>query len=124
MEDHNKDLQPNNVLHGVRLKDMLVYLEKNLGWEKMGEKINIKCFTTNPSMGSSLTFLRRTTWAKNAVQQLYADTINKIDRPISIAPPPKVKKINVKEAMKKDDDGMKSIGDLVKKYGGGKDKSS
>jgi uncharacterized protein (DUF2132 family) len=69
-QEEKKD-QPNNAVHGVKLRPMLVYLEKELGWEEMGKRININCFTTNPSMGSSITFLKRNSWAKNEVQELF-----------------------------------------------------
>ena len=59
--------QVNNPLHGVKLKDMLKQMEKYYGWEMMGQKVNIKCFTLDPSMGSSLNFLRRTPWAREKV---------------------------------------------------------
>jgi uncharacterized protein (DUF2132 family) len=65
------DEQPNNPLHGVKLKEILVYLEAKYGWEELGQRINIRCFTHDPSMGSSLKFLRRTPWARNKVEQLY-----------------------------------------------------
>ena len=67
--------QPNNPLHGVKLKDMLEYLERNYGWEEMGEIVNINCFKNNPTMKSSLKFLRRTPWARKKVEQLYLDSI-------------------------------------------------
>ncbi len=75
-EDKNQqnNEQPNNILHNVKLKDMLVFLEKKLGWEEMGKRVRIKCFTTNPTMGSSLNFLRKTPWAKEEVQQLYVQS--------------------------------------------------
>lgn len=73
-ESINKETtQPNNVVHGVKLKEMLVFLVKELGWEEMGNRIKINCFISNPSMGSSITFLRRTSWAKEQVQELYID---------------------------------------------------
>ena len=65
--------QNNNLVHGIKLNDMLKYLVKEIGWEGMGQRVDIKCFTNNPSMGSSITFLRRTAWAKNAVQALFID---------------------------------------------------
>ena len=67
--------QPNNPLHGVKLKDMLEYLERNYGWEEMGEIVNINCFKNNPTMKSSLKFLRRKPWARKKVEQLYLDSI-------------------------------------------------
>ena len=63
--------QPNNPLHGVKLAEILEYLVKEYGWEYLGVMININCFTNNPSINSSLKFLRRTPWARNKVEQLY-----------------------------------------------------
>ena len=54
------ETQPNNPLHGVKLEQILVALEAHYGWEAMGEKINIRCFTDGPTLKSSLKFLRRT----------------------------------------------------------------
>jgi len=67
--------QPNNPLHGVRLIDVLEFLQKKYGWKKLGEKIPIKCFTHDPSINSSLKFLRKTDWARNKVEALYIRTI-------------------------------------------------
>ena len=61
-------------LHGVKLEDILVKLEKKLGWEKMGELLNIKCFINQPRLKSSLTFLRKTPWARKKVEILYLKT--------------------------------------------------
>ncbi|PKF63719.1 DUF2132 domain-containing protein [Psychromonas sp. psych-6C06] len=61
-------------LHGVKLEDILVKLEKELGWEKMGETLNIKCFINNPRLKSSLRFLRQTPWARKKVEILYLKT--------------------------------------------------
>lgn len=69
--------QANNPLHGVKLADILEYLQDEYGWEELGERINIRCFTTDPSMKSSLTFLRRTPWAREKVERLYLKTIKK-----------------------------------------------
>ena len=63
--------QPNNPLHGVKLADIVEFLVAKYGWEKLGEKINIRCFTHNPSIKSSLKFLRKTPWARDKVEQLY-----------------------------------------------------
>lgn len=76
MESHNPE-QKNNPLHGVRLIDILEYLHKEYGWEELGERINIRCFTFDPSIKSSLTFLRKTPWARDKVEQLYLKTIRK-----------------------------------------------
>lgn len=63
--------QPNNPLHGVKLADILEFLVEKYGWEYLGDKIPINCFNNNPSIKSSLTFLRKTPWARDKVEQLY-----------------------------------------------------
>ncbi|MEZ4888429.1 MAG: VF530 family protein [Chitinophagales bacterium] len=66
--------QPNNPLHGVKLADILEYLVYEYGWEALGARINIRCFTHDPSIKSSLKFLRRTPWARTKVEDLYLYT--------------------------------------------------
>jgi uncharacterized protein (DUF2132 family) len=68
------DPQLNNPLHGVRLIDMLEYLVEKYGWKSLGTKISIRCFTHDPSIGSSLKFLRKTDWARAKVEALYIKT--------------------------------------------------
>ncbi|WP_222435867.1 VF530 family protein [Rubripirellula tenax] len=68
--------QPNNPLHGVTLKAILEYLVAEYGWERLGERINIHCFTYEPSINSSLKFLRKTDWARAKVERLYLDSIS------------------------------------------------
>ena len=63
--------QPNNPLHGVKLATIMEYLVEEYGWEELGERINIRCFTHDPSIKSSLKFLRRTQWARDKVEKLY-----------------------------------------------------
>lgn len=63
--------QPNNPLHGKTLEMILNELVIQYGWEGLGERIRIRCFTHNPSIKSSLTFLRRTPWARQKVDELY-----------------------------------------------------
>lgn len=63
--------QPNNPLHGVKLADILDFLVAKYGWEKLGYMINIRCFNENPSIKSSLTFLRKTPWAREKVEKLF-----------------------------------------------------
>lgn len=70
-----KPSQPNNPLHGKKLVDILEFLVEKYGWEELGNKINIRCFTQNPSINSSLKFLRATPWAREKVEQLYLKTI-------------------------------------------------
>lgn len=67
--------QVNNPLHGVKLADILEKLVEEYGWEELGLKINIRCFNYDPSIKSSLSFLRKTPWARNKVEQLYLRTI-------------------------------------------------
>jgi len=67
--------QPNNPLHGVKLADILQLLVSEYGWEELGERININSFKNNPTIKSSLKFLRRTPWARAKVEKLYLDTI-------------------------------------------------
>ena len=67
--------QPNNPLHGVKLADILEYLVEQFGWDELGYRININCFNSNPSIKSSLKFLRKTQWARDKVENLYLRTI-------------------------------------------------
>ncbi|MFO7823340.1 MAG: VF530 family protein [Cyclobacterium sp.] len=66
-----KEEQPKNPLHGIRLVDILEYLLDAYGWKALGDQIPIRCFTNNPSIKSSLTFLRKTPWARSKVEELY-----------------------------------------------------
>jgi uncharacterized protein (DUF2132 family) len=63
--------QPNNPLHCVTLEMMLNHLVATHGWKEMGKKIPIRCFTSDPSIKSSLAFLRKTPWARAKVEELY-----------------------------------------------------
>ena len=69
--------QPNNALHGVKLADILQALVDDLGWEALGQRIRINCFNMDPSIKSSLKFLRRTPWARNKVEALYIKRFKK-----------------------------------------------
>ena len=69
--------QVNNSLHGIRLIDILEFLVDKYGWEELSNEISINCFTNNPSVKSSLKFLRKTQWARDKVEQLYLNTLNK-----------------------------------------------
>ncbi|GAB5405838.1 MAG: hypothetical protein Aurels2KO_40690 [Aureliella sp.] len=75
-----KQSQPNNPLHGVTLKAMLEYLVAEYGWERLGERIKIGCFNENPTINSSLKFLRRTQWAREKVERLYVYSISYDER--------------------------------------------
>ena len=70
--------QPNNPLHGITLQAILEHLEAQLGWEEMAARINIRCFQNEPSIKSSLKFLRRTPWARTKVENLYIANLHEI----------------------------------------------
>ncbi len=74
-EKKKPETQANNPLHGVKLADMLAYLVEERGWEDMASKIKINCFSKDPSIKSSLKFLRRTPWAREKVERLYLRSI-------------------------------------------------
>jgi len=63
--------QPRNPLHGITLAQMLAEMVGHLGWQAMGVAVPIRCFTHEPSIASSLKFLRRTPWARMKVEELY-----------------------------------------------------
>ncbi|PIR47864.1 hypothetical protein COV06_00480 [Candidatus Uhrbacteria bacterium CG10_big_fil_rev_8_21_14_0_10_50_16] len=63
--------QKNNPLHGTPLKTILETLVEQYGWEELASRIRINCFKENPSINSSLVFLRRTPWAREKVEKLY-----------------------------------------------------
>ena len=63
--------QPNNPLHGKTLEHIVTALEAHYGWEELGYRIPVRCFTSDPSVKSSLKFLRRTPWARAKVEDLY-----------------------------------------------------
>jgi len=67
--------QPNNPMHGVTLEKLLTFLVDYYGWETLGQMITINCFLKDPSIKSSLKFLRRTPWARKKVEDLYLATI-------------------------------------------------
>ena len=67
--------QANNPLHGITLEFILVHLQKQYGWEELSERIKINCFYENPSIKSSLTFLRKTPWARKKVEDLYLSSL-------------------------------------------------
>ena len=71
------DNQKNNPLHGLTLKVILTQLIDFYGFDTLGELIKIKCFTDNPSLKSSLTFLRKTDWARAKVEELYLKSSSK-----------------------------------------------
>lgn len=68
--------QPNNPLHGLTLQMIVEQLQAHYGWEGLGERVAIRCFRDNPSVKSSLTFLRKTPWARKQVEDLYVHTFH------------------------------------------------
>lgn len=65
------DQQASDILHGITLKAILTQLVEEFGWEELARQIDIRCFIYDPSVASSLTFLRRTPWAREKVEQMY-----------------------------------------------------
>ncbi len=71
------DIKSKDPLHGVTLKMILTDLEHWCGWKELGENINIRCFTNDPSIKSSLVFLRRTPWARKKVEDFYLKVLDR-----------------------------------------------
>ena len=63
--------QPKNPLHGITLEAIVTQLVEHYGWPELGQQVRIKCFNENPSVPSSLKFLRKTPWAREKVESLY-----------------------------------------------------
>ncbi len=63
--------QTNDPLHGITLEQIVMSLYMQYGWDELGQRINIRCFNSNPSVMSSLKFLRKTPWARKKVEDLY-----------------------------------------------------
>ena len=83
-----------NPLEGITLETMVTKLVENYGWERLCEKIRIRCFQENPSIKSSLTFLRKTPWAREKVESLYLFMLREVKRgspTVHNFPPPKPK---------------------------------
>ncbi len=76
-----KQTQANNPLHGVKLEALLTELLACHGWEELGRQVTIRCFTHEPSIASSLKFLRRTPWARAQVEALYLDMLRRRQAP-------------------------------------------
>jgi uncharacterized protein (DUF2132 family) len=74
-----ENLKSKDPLHGITLQKMVEQLVDYYGFDTLGELIKIKCFNENPTVKSSLTFLRKTDWARKKVEDLYLKTISKID---------------------------------------------
>lgn len=66
--------QPNNPLHGITLEQVVTFLVDHYGWAELGRRIDIRCFNSDPSVKSSLKFLRKTPWAREKVEALYLET--------------------------------------------------
>ena len=71
MSDEPQQQHPKDPLHGVTLETIVRTLQEKYGWEEMGHRIRIRCFQDNPSLKSSLTFLRKTPWAREKVEGWY-----------------------------------------------------
>lgn len=78
MDKEKKQSNANNLLHGLTLETILKDLVAYVGWEKMAEKIQINCFLNEPSIKSSLAFLRKTPWARRKVEIMYEFNLKKI----------------------------------------------
>jgi uncharacterized protein (DUF2132 family) len=72
--------QPRNPLHGLTLEAIVTALADHYGWEGLGRRIPVRCFTHDPSVGSSLKFLRKTPWARDKVESLYLFMLRDIRR--------------------------------------------
>lgn len=70
-------MSSNDPLHGKTLESILIELEKYFGWDELGNMIRINCFISDPSINSSLKFLRKTPWARKKVEDLYISYITK-----------------------------------------------
>jgi uncharacterized protein (DUF2132 family) len=79
------DVRRVDPLHGVTLKDIVEHLVERYGWDGLGARIDVRCFTHDPSVGSSLKFLRKTPWARSKVESLY---LHSVAHPRKNAAPP------------------------------------
>ncbi|WP_369788725.1 VF530 family DNA-binding protein [Rouxiella sp. WC2420] len=75
------DIKPKDPLHGVTLEKLLTELVENFGWLALAGQVNINCFKSDPSIKSSLKFLRRTPWARKEVETLYLDFVEGLLKP-------------------------------------------
>jgi uncharacterized protein (DUF2132 family) len=88
------ETRPANPLHGVTLQAMIEHLVARYGWDGLGDRIDIRCFTHDPSVASSLKFLRKTPWARTKVESLYVHSAThprktpRVDAPEPDAPEP------------------------------------
>ncbi len=89
------DAQLGNPLHGVTLEAVVTALSAHYGWDELGRRIAVRCFQSEPSVASSLKFLRRTPWARDKVESLYLFMLRDIKRSsptVHNFPPPNIKK--------------------------------
>lgn len=75
-----ENLKSKDPLHGITLQKIVEKLVDHYGFDTLGELIKVKCFTDNPSIKSSLTFLRKTDWARKQVEDLYLKSLSKFDK--------------------------------------------
>jgi uncharacterized protein (DUF2132 family) len=71
------DQSANDPLHGITLEQILNQLVEHYGWRRMGDRIHIRCFNSDPSVKSSLAFLRKTPWARKKVEAFYVETVRR-----------------------------------------------
>ena len=102
MENQNS----NNPLHGIKLQNILEELVELLGWEEMAYRININCFAKDPSIKSSLNFLRKTPWARNKVEKLYLRKVLKLSPEEVVKKSHKVKEKPAKSPNIKNSDSL------------------
>jgi len=76
--DANKKIVKTPSLEGITLETIITQLSENMGWEAMGAAVPVRCFTHDPSIKSSLKFLRRTPWARKKVEQLYLQQVQSL----------------------------------------------
>jgi uncharacterized protein (DUF2132 family) len=68
--------QPNNPLHGITLEMMLAHLVERYGWDELSDMLPVNCFINNPSIKSSLTFFRKTPWARKKIEDIYLESLS------------------------------------------------
>ncbi len=93
--DINTTPQAGNPLHGLTLEAIVTALAEHYGWEELGQRIPIRCFTSEPSVASSLKFLRKTPWARDKVEGLYLFMLRELKRSgptVHNFPPPSPKR--------------------------------
>ncbi len=79
-DDRQREEKRTNPLHGVTLERMLNELVDGMGWEAMADRVPVRCFESDPSVSSSLKFLRKTPWAREKVEGLYLSMLRRRDR--------------------------------------------